>query len=142
MAFYKNPSAIRRSILAFVRHLLSRPLYRAFDFLLSPCCTPDILSATATCVGSSFTVTLNLGNSFDFGSNAVATLIVDPASGNNQIGGTTTYAGGNTIVFTTVSATAGAATLKLNLFLPTNSTLNSGVTTYSNTVNVTFSACP
>jgi hypothetical protein len=142
MAFYKNPSAIRRSILAFVRHLLSKSLYKAFDFLLSPCCTPDILSATVACVGSTYTVTLTLANSFDFGSNASATLIIYPATGNNEIGGGTTYSGGNTIVFTTVSATAGAAALKLNLFLPTNSTSSSGVITYSNGVNVTFPACP
>ena len=141
MAFYKNPSAIRRSILAFVRHLLSKPLYRAFDFLLSPCCTPSI-SATAVCVGSTYTVTLTLANSFNFGSNSLATLIIDPAIGNDQIGGAVTYLGGDTIVFTTVSATAGAATLRLELFLPTNTTLDSGVVTYSNKVNITFPVCP
>jgi len=140
MAFYKNPSAIRRSILAFVRHLLSRPLYRAFDFLLSPCCTPSI-SATAVCVGSTYTVTLTLVNSFDFGSNSIATLFIDPAIGNDEIGGVVTYLGGDTIVFTTVSATAGAATLRLELFLPTNATLDSGVVTYSNKVNITFPIC-
>jgi len=141
MAFYNNPSAIRRSILAFVRHLLSKPLYRAFDFLLSPCCAPNI-SARATCVGSSFTVTLTVNNSFNFGSNGLATLIIDPASGNNQIGGTVTYTGSDTIVFTTVAATAGIAALQLQLFLPTNSLGDSGIVTFSNKVNVTFSACP
>ena len=141
MAFYKNPSAIRRSILAFVRHLLSKPLYRAFDFLLSPCCTSDILSATAVCVGSTYTVTLTLANSFNFGSNASATLLINPVTANIEIGGVVTYLGGDTIVFTTVSATAGAAFLQLELFLPTNTTVNSGVVTYSNKVNITFPIC-
>jgi len=140
MAFYKNPSAIRRSILAFVRHLLSKPLYRAFDFLLSPCCTPSI-SATAVCVGSTYTVTLTLANSFNFGSNASATLLINPVTANIEIGGVVTYLGGDTIVFTTVSATAGAAFLQLELFLPTNTTVNSGVVTYSNKVNITFPIC-
>jgi hypothetical protein len=140
MAFYKNPSAIRRSILAFVRHLLSKPLYRAFDFLLSPCCTPSI-SATAVCVGSTYTVTLTLASSFNFGSNSLATLIINPAIGNNQIGGVVPYLGGDTIVFTTVSATAGAASLQLELFLPTNTTVNSGVVTYSNSVDIIFPIC-
>ena len=141
MAFYKNPSAIRRSILAFVRHLLSKPLYRAFEFLLSPCCSPSI-RATVACVGSTYTVTLTLASSFNFGSESFATLIIDPATGNNEIGGIATYFGGNTIEFTGVSATAGAASLQLELFLPTNTTLDSGVATYSNTVSVTFPACP
>ena len=142
MAFYKNPSAIRRSILAFVRHLLSKPLYRAFDFLLSPCCTPSI-SATAVCVGSTYTVTLTLANSFNFGSNSRAALLIYPVSiPPISIGGIETYLGGDTIVFTNVSATAGAATLQLELFLPTNTTLDSGVVTYSNTVNITFPVCP
>jgi hypothetical protein len=141
MAFYKNPSAIRRSILAFVRHLLSKPLYRAFEFLLSPCCSPSI-RATVACVGSTYTVTLTLASSFNFGSNSLAALIIYPATGNNEIGGVVTYLGGDTIVFTTVSATAGAASLQLELFLPTNTTLDSGVVTYSNIVSVTFPACP
>jgi hypothetical protein len=141
MAFYKNPSAIRRSILAFVRHLLSKSLYKAFEFLLSPCCPPSI-RATVACVGSTYTVTLTLDNSISFGSESFATLIIDPATGNNEIGGIATYFGGNTIEFTGVSATAGAANLQLELFSPTNSTLDAGVATYSNTVNVTFPACP
>jgi hypothetical protein len=116
-------------------------LYRAFDFLLSPCCTPSI-SATAVCVGSTYTVTLTLASSFNFGSNSRAALLIYPVTGNIEIGGIETYLGGDTIVFTTVSATAGAATLQLELFLPTNTTLDSGVVTYSNIVNITFPVCP
>ena len=108
MAFYKNPSAIRRSILAFVRHLLSKSLYKAFEFLLSPCCSPSI-RATVACVGSTYTVTVTLDNSINFSYESFATLIIDPATGNNEIGGIATYFGGNTIEFTSVSATAGAA---------------------------------
>ena len=141
MAFYKNPSAIRRSILAFVRHLLSKSLYKAFEFLLSPCCPPSI-RATVACVGSTYTVTLTLANSFNFGSNSLATLLIDPVTANIEIGGVVPYLGGDTIVFTTVSATAGAASLQLELFLPTNTTVNSGVVTYSNKVNITFPVCP
>lgn len=142
MAFYKNPSAIRRSILAFVKHMLSKPLYRGFDFLLSPCCVPDILTATATCVGSTYTVVLTLANGFSFGSQGTATLLVTPASGNVEVGGAITYLDNTTVTFTTVSATAGAAELQLRLFLPTNSTRNAGVVAYSNLIDVTFSACP
>lgn len=53
MAFYKNPSAIRRSILAFVRHLVSKTLYREFELLLSPCCIPTISLSGASCTSTS-----------------------------------------------------------------------------------------
>lgn len=49
MAFYKNPSAIKRSILAFVKHLVSKTLYKEFDLLLSPCCVPTISVSDSSC---------------------------------------------------------------------------------------------
>lgn len=141
MAFYKNPSALRRSILGFVKHMLSKPLYRGFDFLLSPCCIPSI-TAEVTCEGASlYTVVLTLASSFEFGSQGLATLEVTPATGNVEIGGTELYSSGTTITFTGVLATAGVADLQLGLFSPTNGNRDSGIVTYSNVVEVTFPAC-
>lgn len=49
MAFLKNPSHIKTSILAFVKHIVSKKIYKAFELILSPCCNPVLLSAEANC---------------------------------------------------------------------------------------------
>mgnify|MGYP003675436673 CR=1 FL=1 len=86
MAFYKNPSAIKRSILAFVRHLLSKSLYRAFELLLSPCCPPVITNATAVCNGDSTFTFSNVPNYIEDDTVPVAIEMFLPTNTTETIG--------------------------------------------------------
>ena len=60
MAFVSTNSNIRASILGFIKHLVSKSLYRAIEILLKPCCD---ISATGNAVCSNinrFTLTITL----------------------------------------------------------------------------------
>ena len=144
MAFYKNPSAIRRSILAFVKHLLSRPLYRAFELLLSPCCPPVVTSSVAVCNGdSTFTVTLTLANAINLAGVGTDLLTLFGISPGWYVFADTINPSSNTIVFTNVVPPADDTTFTvgLEMFLPTNTTESIGVSLYSNTFDLYFPLC-
>ena len=146
MAFYKNPSAIRRSILAFVRHLLSKSLYRAFELLLSPCCPPVITNATAVCNGdSTFTVTVTLANAISLAGVGFDSLVLFAGFGPGWFVNATGYdAGTNTITFSNVVPFSDDDTfaVAIEMFLPTNTTDTIGVILYSNIVSLYFPLCP
>lgn len=55
MAFIKYPSAIKRSILAFVKHMVSKSTYKDIDMVLTPCCIPSVDFGTYTCSGTNGT---------------------------------------------------------------------------------------
>jgi hypothetical protein len=146
MAFYKNPSAIRRSILAFVRHLLSKSLYRAFELLLSPCCPPVITNATAVCNGdSTFNVTVTLANAISLAGVGFDSLVLFTGFGPGWFVTATGYdAGTNTITFSNVPNYFNDETvpIAIEMFLPTNTTETIGVTLYSNVFSLYFPICP
>jgi hypothetical protein len=48
MAFVKDPSKIKRSIIGFVKHLLSRQKVQDIDTLLTPCCIPILTGGDVT----------------------------------------------------------------------------------------------
>lgn len=144
MAFYKNPSAIKRSILAFVKHLLSKPLYRAFEILLSPCCNPIVTDSVAVCNGdSTFTVTITLANAINLAGVGFDHLSLFGFSPGWYVFANTVDVNTNTIVFNSVTPPSDDATFTLGveMVLPTNTTETIGVILYSNTFNVYFPSC-
>lgn len=144
MAFYKNPSAIKRSILAFVKHLLSKPLYRAFEILLSPCCNPIVTNSVAKCNGDgTYTVTITLANSINLAGVGIEYLSLFGISPGWYVFASTIDMNTNTIVFQNVTPPSDDATytLGLEMVLPTNSTETIGVILYSNTFDTYFSVC-
>ena len=52
MAFVSTNSNIRASILGFIKHLVSKSLYRAIEILLKPCCDITITNVEAVCTES------------------------------------------------------------------------------------------
>ena len=57
MAFIKVPSHIKTSILAFVKHLVSKSVYNDIKSLLEPCCKPTLrIYNNYTCTGDSYTI--------------------------------------------------------------------------------------
>lgn len=144
MAFYKNPSAIKRSILAFVKHLLSKPLYRAFEILLSPCCNPVVTNATAVCNGdSTFTVTLTLANAISLAGVGNDYLSLFGISPGWYVFASTVDLNTNTIVFEKVTPPTDDTTfyLRLEMVLPTNTTETIGVILYSDIFDLYFPSC-
>jgi hypothetical protein len=145
MAFYKNPSAIKRSILAFVKHLLSKPLYRAFEILLSPCCNPVVTNATAVCNGDgTFTVTLTLANAISLAGVGNDYLSLFGISPGWYVFASTVDLNTNTIVFENVTPPTDntSFSLRLEMVLPTNTTETIGVILYSDIFDLYFPVCP
>lgn len=144
MAFYKNPSAIKRSILAFVKHLLSKPLYRAFEILLSPCCNPVVTNAVSTCNGDgTFTVILTLANAISLAGVGNDYLSLFGFSPGWFVFASTVDLNTNTIVFENVVPPSDDTTfsLRLEMVLPTNTTETIGVVLYSDIFDLYFPGC-
>ena len=136
MAFLKNPSNYKTSLLAQVKHIVSKTLYRAFDILLSPCCSPVISNIEVEC-GSDYNITVTFTNSINLKGKGDAFLIADGL----QIA-TTSWLDSNQVVFTGVSASAGTYDFQVKLFLPTNSEENIGVMLVSQTDETVLPSCP
>lgn len=115
MAFYKVPSNIANSILAFVKRLVSKTLYKAFDVILSPCCT---LSGVAEAVCDSedlHTITVTTNETIGFLGKGYATMIINGTDLKSVV------TEPNTIVFSSVDAGTGTFDGTVTVFLPTSS---------------------
>ena len=79
MAFLSINSNIRNSILGFVRHLVSKTLYRSIEILLRPCCDIYVtdVQATVNCVSGTYDITFTLSKSVNMLGNGVM-LIIGP----------------------------------------------------------------
>ena len=78
MAFLKQPSNLKISILNFVKNIVSKVLFRAFEILLNPCCDLSISDIDITCTDTDVaTVTLTLGKGFSFPKTGTFTLTSD-----------------------------------------------------------------
>ena len=115
MAFLKDPTAFKRTILAFVKHIVTKAIYRAFDILLSPCCNSVLVTDTTLCGNGAITLTVSpaqplLGLGF-----AQVFSTVD-----GFVGAGTLSDDGSTISLTATGLTNGAATFTATLFLPTD----------------------
>ena len=75
MAFYKVPSAIKRSINAFLLHILPLQMRKDINSILDPCCIPTLeMTNNVACTGNSYTVFQDVTVTTDL-PNTTATLI-------------------------------------------------------------------
>lgn len=65
MAFYKVPSNIKTSILAFVKRIVNKRIYNAIEIILSPCCTIEITDVVYDCGTEDLTLTINPSQIFE-----------------------------------------------------------------------------
>lgn len=135
MAFLKEPSKYKRSILNQLKHLVSKTLHRAIEILLTPCCTPVISNIEVEC-SSDYNVTITLTNSINLRGKGIAFLLIDGL----QVA-STPWLDGSNVVFTDISATAGTYDIQIQLFMPTNSEENLGVMLISQVDETVFSSC-
>lgn len=77
MAFYTVPSNIKNSILAFVKNIVSKTYYRAFEVILNPCCILTITDVVYDCGTEQLTVTISPSQTFTAGHNGFAQVFSD-----------------------------------------------------------------
>jgi hypothetical protein len=135
MAFYRTPSNLKTSILAFVKRIVDKVLYRAIDVILSPCC--DLTAtAEATCTDSNdFDIVITTNPSIGFLGKGISTVTID----NVPYTGIVTEP---TEIFVE-GAAVGAGTYDVNIviFLPTNSDGTVGVFKTITVPDVEFIEC-
>lgn len=138
MAFVKDSSKMKRSILAFIEHMLTKTLYVAFEDLLNPCCENSILSVEAVCdEADNYTVTVTTTNTIGFLGKGGGQIIVNGVS--FAVG---TVVEPNQVVFEEVDVAAGTYDVQVDIFLPTNSESSKGVFNKLGIFeNVEFPAC-
>jgi len=103
MSFVSTNSQIKNNILNYIRHLVSKTLYRAIEILFKPCCDVSIINAEAVCLPlepyGTYEVTLTLSRPLGLLGNG---LIFPFIKGNvATIEGLVPYAEGTIIKFTT-----------------------------------------
>jgi len=139
MAFISTKSNIKNSILAFIRHLVSKRVYKAIEIILTPCCHPVVTSSETVCENGTVTLTLKLSSNINLYSN-------DNASGRLTILGQvvkSTYTDNGTLTFQFENTGAsGDYTATLILFMPTSSDNLTGVYLSTGEFTVSVPSCP
>lgn len=77
MAFYKVPSNIKMSILAFVKRIVSKRIYNAIETILSPCCTIEITDVVYDCGTEDLTLTITPSKVFEANTESVVYVFTD-----------------------------------------------------------------
>lgn len=144
MYSYKSNSAVKNSILAFVKNLVSKNIYAAIKILLNPCCTPVILEADTICDPENPTRTL-LTVKFDknittFGNSVTSFYIVAP-SNNIFVGSDSVDLTNGIATFSFTGLQNSTFDIFLEIFMPTNSEGTIGVSVTSQGFEVEFPGC-
>ena len=130
-----------KTILNFIKNLVSKSTYKNISFLLSPCCSLGLASVANSCVSSgssTYNITATLSSGGSFLGHGVATITI-PINSYYSITASTPYVDNSTsIVFSSVKVPAG--TYSPIITISTN-TGNQSVIVSSNSVSSTFSAC-
>lgn len=135
MAFISTKSNIKNSILAFIKHLVSKTVYRAIEVILTPCCSLSG-SAVVECIEDSSTLTITTNESIGFLGKGSVLVNIDGTS----VPGSITEP--DTITVSGLTVPAGTYNLNIVVFLPTSSIGSSGVYKAFTINNVTFGDCP
>jgi hypothetical protein len=144
MYSYKSNSAVKNSILAFVKNLVSKKIYAAIKILLNPCCTPVILSAETVCDSENPGKTI-LTVKFDknittFGNSVTSFYVVVP-SNNVFIGSDSVDLTNGIATFSFEGLQDATLDIFLEIFMPTNSEGTIGVSATSQGFQVYFRDC-
>jgi hypothetical protein len=122
MAFVSTKSNIKGAILGFIRHLVSKKVYKAIEILLTPCCHPVVKSAEAICDGDITVVTIQLVNSINLYGAGQGSIFLWVPDLNIFIGSKTIYTDSNTLVFEFINPGAfGIFDASVELYMPTSS---------------------
>lgn len=135
MAFYTVPSNIKNSILAFVKNIVSKTYYRAFEVILNPCCSLTGTAEVSCNDDNTWSLTITTNEQIGFLGNGVVFVLVD----GNIFTGVITEP--KTIYFESVGPSVGTHDADVSLFLPVNTVGNVGVLKTFTVVDVVFPSC-
>jgi hypothetical protein len=139
MAFLKEPSKYKRSILAQLKHIVSKTMYRAVEILLTPCCTPVISNVDVECNGDSTqTVTVTLANNINLRGQGQVTLYYN----GQPVTAPVIWTDSNVAEFLVNVNNGDVTEVTILLTMPTNSQDSVGVFLLSNIAIVNFPTCP
>lgn len=142
MIFKTSTSKVKNSILAFIKFLVSKKVYKAIDILLTPCCHPVVKSAEAICDGDITVVTIQLVNSINLYGAGQGSIFLWIPFLNIFVFATTTYTDSNTIVFEFIDPIGGGTfDASVELYLPTSSDGLIGVSLSTETFQITLPNC-
>jgi hypothetical protein len=141
MIFKTSTSKVKNSILAFIKFLVSKKVYKAIDILLTPCCHPVVKSAEAICDGNITVVTIELVNSINLYGAGQGSIFLWLPSLNIFISTTTIYTDSNTIVFEFFNPVGGTYGASVVLSMPTSSDGLIGVSLSTETFQITLPDC-
>jgi hypothetical protein len=142
MIFKTSTSKVKNSILAFIKFLVSKKVYKAIDILLTPCCHPVVKSAEAICDGDITVVTIQLVNSINLYGAGQGSIFLWIPFLNIFVLATTTYTDSNTIVFEFIDPIGGGTfDASVELYLPTSSDGLIGVSLSTEIFQITLPNC-
>jgi hypothetical protein len=144
MIFKTSTSRVKNSILAFVKFIVSKKVYKAIDILLTPCCHPVVKSTEATCneENGATIVTIELVNSINLYGAGQGSIFLWLPSLNIFISTTTLYTDSNTIVFEFInSGLGGTYDASVELYMPTSSDGLIGVSLSTEIFQITLPDC-
>ena len=122
MAFVSTKSNIKGAILGFIRHLVSKKVYKAIEILLTPCCHPVVKSVSVECVGDITQITVQLVNSINLYGAGQGSIFLWVPDLNIFIAFKTIYTDSNTLVFQFINpGVSGIVNASVELYLPTSS---------------------
>jgi hypothetical protein len=122
MAFVSTNSNIRNSILGFIRHLVSKRVYKAIEIILTPCCHPVVTSVEAVCNGGVTVVTVKFSSNINLYGAGQGKIYLWVPILNIFVGSTAIYADNGTVTFEFLNLIgAGGYSASVELFMPTSS---------------------
>lgn len=129
--------AARLAILRFAQSMVNHSTLRALQLILSPCC-PVISSVVVACAGTGlYKLTFQLSSPLSLIGKGEYIIFVN---------GTKVATGAwadntNSLVVSGFTNTAGSKTVQLQLFLPTDTAADTGVSLNSNIITTIFPSC-
>lgn len=138
----QTSSNLKKSILAFVKNLVSKKVYAAIEILLTPCCKPVVLSAEAVCgEGENVILTVKIDKNITTFGNDTASFYVY-ISGLNLLIGSSSYSSNGTYIFQFQGLDGYSGNLYFEMFVPTSSDGSIGVSVTSEPFPIQIPTCP
>jgi len=132
----------KQSILAFIKNLVNKTIYKAISEILSPCCTLNVKNITAVCGDGDYIMTVTLDHAVNLLGEGQVSLYWNFGAPFNVVLTTVTWNDSNEMTFHVPSFFGdGTYDVTLELFLPTNSSQTIGVTLVSIPLPVLFPSC-
>lgn len=146
MAFYKVPSNLKTSILAFVRHILPKKYTKALEIILTPCCKLGVASYTVDCsLSGTYTLNATFNEKYSLLGLGVCYINIVNSLGETVYGGALPYNDQGTVTFTGIDISSGTYNVSFFLYLPvtdTDSNFSSNGVIMTTVASIVFPSCP